>query len=360
MSIGNNTTYLQNLLTKVNSLPEISRNMDFEDAFIMKTISSYENTRVKYIAYNKFAYCTSLTSVSFPVCTNIGSYAFQNCTSLTSVNFPVCTNIGYYAFSNCTSLTSVSFPNCTTIREYAFQNCTSLTSVNFPNCTYIDYAAFRNCYSLTTISFPNCTTINGYGSFGAFANCYSLTSVNFPNCTAISTYTFLFCSNLSMASFPNCTNIGDYAFNYCYNLSQVYLTGSYLCKLSNSNAFTSTPFMGYSSYFSGTPYIYVPESLVTSYQNATNWTYFSSYFSTIESLSGIIRFSINGYPYQAENGMTWAEWIDSKYNIDGYVADNGSVYDANFIIQVWLKENTGLHFVSDTDAILSNAAYLAM
>jgi predicted RNA-binding protein with PUA-like domain len=142
--------------------------------------------------------------------------------------------IGDYAFYYCSNLTTVSFPACTTIGSYAFYYCSNLTTASFPACTTINYRAFKDCYNLTT------------------------------------------------ASFPACTMIGDYAFDYCSRLSQLYLTAPSVCKLSKSNAFSSTPYAGYSTYFSGTPYIYVPASLLTSYQTATNWTYFSKYFSAFE------------------------------------------------------------------------------
>ena len=46
----------------------------------------------------------------------------------------------------------------------------------------------------------------------------------------------------------------------------------------------------------------------------------------------IINFVINGYrtipttAYQAEEGMTWEQWVNSSYNIDGYVADEWGIY----------------------------------
>lgn len=231
MSIGNNTIYLQNLLTKINLLPdENQRDMDFENNFITRNISIYENSRLK----------------------TIGNYAFKNCKNLTSVNFPNCITIGNYAFAFCSNLTSINFPNCITVDNYAFWGASALASISFPNCTDIDMQAFRGCY----------------------------------------------------------------------NLSQVYLTGSSLCKLYNSNVFISTPFMGYSSYFSGTPYIYVPESLVTSYQNATNWTYFSNYIS---AYNPTITFSISGIEYQAMADMTWEEWVESQYNSSSFSVQDGKI-----------------------------------
>jgi hypothetical protein len=33
---------------------------------------------------------------------------------------------------------------------------------------------------------------------------------------------------------------------------------------------------------------------------------------------GVISFTIEGIQYYADDGMTWGEWTDSKYNTDGY------------------------------------------
>ena len=223
-----------------------------EDSVITRTISSYTNDRVTSIGNYAFCSCRSLTTVSFPVATSIGNYAFCSCTSLTTVSFPVATYIGISAFYNCTSLTTVSFPDATSISSYAFYYCTSLTTVSFPAATTIGGSAFRYCTSLTTASFPVATSIGSQ----AFLNCTSLTTV----------------------SFPDATSIGNAAFRQCYNLKSLYLTGSSLCRLNHSTAFTSTPIGGYSTSAGTYGSIYVPTSLLTSYQTATNWTYFSSRF----------------------------------------------------------------------------------
>ena len=182
-----------NLITQIKAALDgkvaSSGDIGFEDEFVTRTITTYENSRVTTIGSSAFYYFTSLTSVSFPECTSIGSNAFYYCSNLTSVSFPKCIGIGNSAFRYCSNLTSVSFPKC--------------------------------------------------------------------------------------------TSIGSQAFCHCYRLESLYLTGSSICKLSASVAFSSTPYAGYSSYFSGTPYIYVPSSLLASYKSATNWAYFSKYFSAI-------------------------------------------------------------------------------
>lgn len=37
----------------------------------------------------------------------------------------------------------------------------------------------------------------------------------------------------------------------------------------------------------------------------------------------LITFTINGTSYQAEEGMTWGEWVNSSYNTGGFVINTG-------------------------------------
>ena len=104
--------------------------------------------------------------------TSIGSYAFAYCSALTTASFPNVTSIGDYAFRNCTALTTISFPNVTSIGGTAFAYCYNLTTISFPNVTSIGTAAFSYCENLTTADFPSATSIGGT----AFAYCYNLLS----------------------------------------------------------------------------------------------------------------------------------------------------------------------------------------
>lgn len=172
------------------------------------------------------------------------------------------------------TLSSYFNDRITYIRNHAFANCSSLTTANFPAVTSIGNNAFSNCTNLATINFPVSTSIGNY----AFGNCTKLVTANLPNATTIGNNVFYYCTSLTTVSFPAAMTIGDSVFYKCYRLTSLYLTGSSVCELSTSKAFISTPIGGYSNTAGTYGSIYVPASLLTSYQKATNWTYFSSIF----------------------------------------------------------------------------------
>lgn len=224
-----------------------------EDGLINRTISGiYSNDRI----------------------TTIGSHAFYYCKNLTEVYFPNVTSIGSSIFFGAQNLTVVSFGKLVNISEKMFHQESKLTTAIFPSAKQIGIQAFSSCYTLANISFPETTSIFN----SAFCYCSSLTAVYFPKVITISSGAFQYCMNLSTASFPKINIMCSSVFNKCYNLKYLYLTNSRVCTLSNSNAFSSTPIGGYSTSAGTYGSIYVPASLLTSYQTATNWAYFSSRF----------------------------------------------------------------------------------
>lgn len=46
------------------------------------------------------------------------------------------------------------------------------------------------------------------------------------------------------------------------------------------------------------------------------------------TIVNLINFSINTVSYQAEDGMTWEEWVNSSYNTDGYTIGNAMGFTA--------------------------------
>jgi hypothetical protein len=222
------------------------------EAIIDGTILTYTNNAVSEVRSGLFMGCSNLTTVNLPNCTKVGAYAFNSCKKLTSISFPCCITIGDNAFTNCDALTNVDMPQCTSIPMSGFTSCDSLKSINLPMCLSMANYAFNYCKVLTDVNIPACHTLNN----SVFSNCYSLSTI----------------------SLPSISNIAPGVFNKCYNLKSLYLMGSSLCKLSNSNAFLSTPIGGYSASAGAYGSIYVPASMLASYQTATNWTYFSNRF----------------------------------------------------------------------------------
>lgn len=60
----------------------------------------------------------------------------------------------------------------------------------------------------------------------------------------------------------------------------------------------------------------------TQYLNAYDYDTFTSRFDVV-----LISFTIEDVPYQAIEGMTWEEWVNSKYNTDGYYIYPDTNYD---------------------------------
>lgn len=241
-------------------------------ALVDRTITEASSGKVKEVGANAFAYCYELSTVNFPACESIGNTAFYYCSKLTDVSFPMCKRIGNGTFSTCTKLAEAIFPLCSTVSSTAFYNCKSLMTASFPQCTRINASVFYTCTALASVNFNACVAVDT----GAFYGCTSLTTVDFPACTTIYSVAFRNCTKLEEAFFPKLTSIGSSAFQNCAVLSALVLSGSSVCKLTNSVALSSTAIKN------GTGYIYVPSSLVASYKAATNWTYFSNQISAIE------------------------------------------------------------------------------
>lgn len=135
--------------------------------------------------------------------------------SIEEYNDDVLTEMGMTAFSRCASLTSVNLPNVKTLRREAFKHCTSLKSVNLPNLITGEDFCFSDCTALQIIRFPKLTSITN----NMFIRCSALKTLILGSPTVCSLY-----SAMSVGGIEN----------------------------------------------GGT--VYVPQKLITEYQNATNWS----------------------------------------------------------------------------------------
>lgn len=71
----------------------------------------------------------------------------------------------------------------------------------------------------------------------------------------------------------------------------------------------------------------------------------------------LITFTISGTTYQAENGMTWAEWCDSSYNTLGLVNAGNEINNDGSTSYKNLKY-TNTTIVNPSDIIIVNYAYI--
>lgn len=196
----------------------------------------------------------------------IRDYAFYGNSAITDITITTYPNIYSYAFANMKALRSISAPLCQSMgniginsADSILRGCTALVTVNLPELTTIGGNMFNGCTSLVNIALPKVTTMTANSSFNG---CTSLASVDFGAPTKIG---------------------GSDFFKNCSSLTALILRGSSVCALNNTGCLSGTPFASGST--GGT--LYVPASLVSSYQSATNWStilgYTNNQIKSIES-----------------------------------------------------------------------------
>ena len=164
------------------------------------------------------------------------------------------------------TLTQIDSEDVTSVKDLCFKEATALNSVSLPNATAVGESSFQACSNLATIDFSNLEE----AETSAFSGCTSLTSLNFPKLESVATAMFAGCGNVETADFGAATTIEPSAFSLCAKLGTLILRSSTLCELQ----------YGTTAAFSGTPFdeegeggtLYVPASLIESYQAASGWS----------------------------------------------------------------------------------------
>lgn len=67
----------------------------------------------------------------------------------------------------------------------------------------------------------------------------------------------------------------------------------------------------------------------------------------------LIAFTIDGTSYQAEEGMTWQQWVDSNYNTGGFYIDSEGIAARS----IHIVDSSGINFIDPQDAIIANYSY---
>lgn len=117
-----------------------------------------------YIGSSAFSGCTSITEVDLSACKSLGDNAFSGCTKLANaIGLEKFKSIPDGAFCG-TALKSVKLPVCTAIGSSAFESCIDLQSVDLPKVESIGCNAFWNS-GITKISLPETLKSMGYRCF---------------------------------------------------------------------------------------------------------------------------------------------------------------------------------------------------
>lgn len=158
-----------------------------------------------------------------------------------------------------------------------FQNRNKITELIFTNSKYIPASICQGVTSLINVKADKCITIGN----NAFNGCTNLgPNLAFPNANGQNTNTFYGCIKLAIIDFGGQSTgpwFSQGSFNSCTNLSILILRNTNrIFSLSNINTFQNTPF---ASGKSG-GILYVPQNLIDSYKNATNWSTILSYTKT--------------------------------------------------------------------------------
>lgn len=127
--------------------------------------------------------------------------------------------------------------------------------------------------------------------------------------------------------------------------------------LGNKSVFATTP-MSLSTYTGSFGSIYVPASLVDAYKSATNWATYADRITAIVKEPTLISFTVGEVEYQAEEGMTWEEWVNSTYNTGVFYIDNNCIYfpHPTFSGRCYVVDDT--REIIRTDLIINDYAYM--
>ncbi|MBQ6035784.1 MAG: leucine-rich repeat protein [Lachnospiraceae bacterium] len=233
-------------------------------------------------------YGSYVQTVDTPLVTTIGANAFES-SRVSTINAPLVTSIGATAFKN-SRIASIDFPNLTAVGNNVFEGCTYLTEMNLPNVVSVGTSGFLNA-RFEHIYMPKLKTLSGGQNFRSSSNNAALKTIVLPALT----------TNATGQAFRNHTGLtavdigpvnGFYAndFNGDSALTVLVLRKtSGVVALNATTVFDGTPFASGGS--GGT--IYVPQSLIATYQAATNW-------STIDGYGTITWAAIEGSIYETQ------------------------------------------------------------
>ncbi len=249
----------------------------------IQTLNIGENVTLDDSAFKLASGLKTLNINNQPTYASGAKYFFAECYNLETVTIASgVTTLGAYMFQMSahpggtddqsidaqTAFTTINgLENITTYAERAFYHCSNLNfGTNFKlndAVTELPQYVFDYCKNLTKIDLNNATTIANY----AFAYT-GLTEIDLTDVTSIGTFAFQ-ATALTSVTWPDAIGtIPNSCFANCASLTKLIIPSETLVNLNNVNALNNTPLKTAGS----SARIVVPDSLVTQYKAATNWS----------------------------------------------------------------------------------------
>ena len=195
---------------------------------------------------------------------------------------------GSYDYFDMSEPSGVLESTVTSIPQQVINGRTGITEISLPNLVEIPANGFRGCSSVEKIEVGDAAISSSFQN--GFRDCGSLKGMVLKNAVfnrnpsrVIYIDCFRNCSSLAYLDM-NVSGTGQgNVFNGCSSLTVIVLRkASAITSLGNTNDFTGTPFASNGS--GGT--LYVPSSLKSTYESATNWSvilgYTNNQIKTIE------------------------------------------------------------------------------
>jgi hypothetical protein len=246
-------------------------------------------------------------------------------------------------------------------KDYAFHNlfvdCKTIVDASkliLPATTLADYCyqrMFIYCTSLTAAPALPATTLARYCYRAMFSNCSLNNAPELPATTlAAECYgsMFTYCTSLTYAPELPATKLSIYCyynmFNGCSKLNYIKMLAT---DISASGCLTNWV---QSVSRTGT---FVKHPDMTSLPSGINGI--PSRWTVVDNGSNLITFTIAGTEYQVEEGMTWADWVESVYNTDKFKVYNDNI--VKYVNQLPYFVSINYNNVLKTDIIVNGAEY---
>ena len=291
---------LKKLLDATKSAHSLFRNYTGTSVDNLIQYSDTENvTNMNYMFY----YCSNLTTIPQLNTSKVTymSYMFYSCSKIQTIPLIDTSNVTSmeYMFTGCSHLQTIPQLNTSKVTSMyqMFYQCTNLQSIPQLNTSKVSTMVqmFASCSKLQTI--PQLNTSNVTNMSSMFSYCYKLQTIPQLNTSNVTNMYYMFNScyllpKIDITSMDKITSASssNQIFYNCYSLTKLIIRTMTTIPALNSNAFTNA------YHFNGivnSTYnpdglkdgrIYVPDNMVDSLKQATNWSVYADIIVPLSTL----------------------------------------------------------------------------